>query len=154
MIPDTGISKIVGLLQIVSSNGGKMPVEDIAQAYSVELETLLLAVDGAQLLGLANSREGNVELSSLGKKIVAANIAKRKRMIKKQLANLESFKILSSVPEAGKGRKAHKRHFIHALSKYHTKKEAEKQFRKLVEWGRYAQAVNYNADTDEVELML
>lgn len=153
MIPDTGISKIVGLVQIVRDNGAKMSMDDIAKAYLVELENLLLAVQGAEALGLVTVDNGNVKLTTLGKKLVTLDIPKRKKLLKKQMQGMHVFKIINTMPQVAAGEKVHKKHVISVLAKYYPKKEAERQFRKIVEWGRYVQAINYDADTEHAQLL-
>jgi NitT/TauT family transport system ATP-binding protein len=131
-----------------------MDLDEISKAYLVELGSLLLAVQGAQSLGLASVDGSKVRITPLGKSLLRSDMAKRKRIIKKQLGDLHVFKVVLSHPAASSGERVHKRHITSILAKYYSKKDAEKQFRKLVEWGRYAQLVVYDADTEEVKIVI
>lgn len=150
-LPDTGMSRILGFLEIVKDSIKPCDVDDVAAEYDLDLDEILPTVEATELLGLAIVKNGEVQLTELGVKLVNGKIQQRKKLLREKIANVALVKkFLEELKK--QGGKMHKTKAIELLEKELFSREAEKTFRKLIEWTRYAELVKYNALTKQLEI--
>ena len=62
-LPSTGISKVLGLCEILDDHGGKEDVYRLAQDLHMPFGELLLVIKGAEMLGLVTKVAAPTELA-------------------------------------------------------------------------------------------
>src|ERR1700734_3229899 len=107
-LPETGISQILGLVELLIGNGGREDIYKLAGSLSMELGETLTVIKAAEMLGLVHTPGGDVIVEDFGHKVIDASITERKELIREKLELLPTFKsiteFLSSKDDAEVGR--------------------------------------------------
>jgi len=151
MLPHARFGGISGLLEIVNERGGKEDLPKLAESLRLEVDDLLPAVDALQLLGFAEVAQGDVNITEAGREFATAGVHRSHQIFKEQLVKRVPF--VSTVMEAinqSKEGQIGKDFLLDILDEHFSDAEAEKQFQTLVDWGRYAQLFEYDADEERL----
>jgi len=151
MLPHARSGGISGLLEIVHARGGREDLPKLAESLSMEVDDLLPAMDASALLGFAEVAHGDVTLTGAGTEFATAGVHRSHEIFKEQV--LKSVPFLSTVLEAIRQKKdggIGKEFLLDILDEHFSASESERQFQTLVDWGRYAQLFEYNADDERL----
>jgi len=151
MLPHARHGGISGLLEIIYDHGGKEDLPKLAETLRLEIDDLLPTVDALQLLGFAQVAHGDVLITETGREFATAGIHRSHEIFNEQL--LKNVPFINTVIEAlniSKGDSIEKDFLLDILDEHFSESEAEKQFETLVDWGRYAQLFEYDADTERL----
>src|SRR5262245_57138901 len=91
-IPQVGISRILGLLEVLDDAGGRYDVFRLARDINYELGDILMVIKAAEMLGFVETPGADVVLTSLGGKLLRARVNARKQLLKEQLKKLPIFR--------------------------------------------------------------
>jgi NitT/TauT family transport system ATP-binding protein len=151
MLPHARIGGISGLLEIINDLGGREDLPDLAARLQLEVDDLLPTVDAAVLLGFASIDHGDVQITDAGREFATADVERSKELFGEQLLKHVPFvsTVVGTLRQKKDG-KAGKEFFIDILDEHFTESEAEKQFQQLIDWGRYAQLFEYDADEEKL----
>ena len=151
MLPHTRVGGISGLLEIVNDRGGREDLPKLAESLRLEVDDLLPAVDAAFLLGFAEVSQGDVAILPAGTEFSTANVHRSHQIFKEQL--LKHVPFMSTVVEALRQKRdgrIGKEFLLDILDEHFSASEAERQFQTIVDWGRYAQLFEYDADEERL----
>ena len=151
MLPHARAGGISGLLEIVHDRGGREDLPKLAEGLRLEIDDLLPAVDAAAMLGFAEVAQGDVIITEAGREFATAGVHRSHRLFKQQL--LKNIPFASTVMEAIRHKKdgrIGKDFLVDILDEHFSESEAERQFSTLVDWGRYAQLFEYDADEERL----
>ncbi len=151
MLPHARVGGISGLLEIVNDRGGREDLPKLAESLRLEVDDLLPAVDAAALLGLAEVAHGDVTITAAGREFATASVHRSHEIFKEQFLSHVPF--VSTVVEAlnqKKDGRIGKDFLLDILDEHFSDSEAERQFVTLVDWGRYAQLFEYDADQERL----
>ncbi len=151
MLPHARVGGISGLLEIVNDRGGREDLPKLAESLRLEIDDLLPAVDAASLLGFAEIAHGDVTITDAGREFATAGVHRSHEIFKEQL--MKSIPFASTVAEVIRQKKdgrIGKEFLLDILDEHFSAAEAERQFQTLVDWGRYAQLFEYNADEERL----
>ena len=151
-LPDVGIGKMLGLLEVISSRGGSENTVTLSADLDLRLDELLPAIEGCEMFGFVEVRSGKVQLSKDGREILDSHIDKRKRRFRDQMLKVEFFKELVEFIKSRKSGKVGKRTLNRWLGAQ-PRLAREKTIQRIVDWGRYAELFDYKADSDELRLL-
>ena len=73
-LPSAPVGAMTGMLERLADDDGRAPLSRLAASLQYDIEDLLGCVDGAELLGLAVSVDGDLELTTSGRAFVEASI--------------------------------------------------------------------------------
>ena len=152
ILPETTVSEIMGLLEIISDYGGKEDIAKLADDFDLEIDEILPEAQAAELLGFTVIEGGDIRLSEDGKKIIKSSIKERKKLFKDHILKLEIFKKIISFIESRKG-KIKKEEAVEFL-RQHLPGDAKVNLRDIINWGRYAGVLTYNSEQDELSIIL
>ena len=152
ILPETTVSEIMGLLEIISDYGGKEDIAKLADDFDLEIDEILPEAQAAELLGFTVIEGGDIRLSEDGKKIIKSSIKERKKLFKDHILKLEIFKKIISFIESRKG-KIKKEEAVEFL-RQHLPGDARVNLRDIINWGRYAGVLTYNSEQDELSIIL
>ena len=93
-LPSTGISKILGLCEILDDHGGKEDVYRLARDLHMPFGELLLVIKGAEMLSLVETPGGDAVLTPMGKKVLETSMNEKKAILKEQMLKLKVFQHL------------------------------------------------------------
>lgn len=150
-----GVNVLAGLLKTVAApphNGqGDLPV--VAHTLQRELDDLFSAVEGLQLLGLAEVARGDITLTPAGRDYADAGTQQRKAIFRAHaLRNIPLVTHILGVLQARPQGRASRLHFEAELEDHLTEQYARATLNTAIEWGRYAEGYEY--DDDSQSLML
>jgi NitT/TauT family transport system ATP-binding protein len=151
MLPHARSGGISGLLEIINARGGREDLPKLAESLSLEVDDLLPAIDASALLGFAVVAHGDVTLTEAGKEFSTAGVHRSHEIFKEQI--LKNVPFMSTVLEAIRQKKdsgINKEFLLDILDEHFSESESGKQFQTLVDWGRYAQLFEYNADEERL----
>jgi NitT/TauT family transport system ATP-binding protein len=151
MLPHARVGGISGLLEIIHARGGREDLPKLAESLSLEVDDLLPAVDASALLRFAEVAHGDVTITEAGTEFATAGVHRSHEIFKEQV--LKSVPFLLTVLEAIRQKKdggIGKEFLLDILDEHFSESESARQFQTLVDWGRYAQLFEYNADEERL----
>jgi NitT/TauT family transport system ATP-binding protein len=151
MLPHARVGGISGFLEILNDRGGREDLASLAESLRLEVDDLLPAVDASAMLGFAEVSHGEAAIADAGKEFATAGVHRSHEIFKEQL--LKHVPFASTVTEAVRQKKdgrIAKEFLLDILDEHFSEAEAEKQFQTLVDWGRYAQLFEYDADEERL----
>jgi NitT/TauT family transport system ATP-binding protein len=152
-LPHATVGGMAGLLEILASVGGKADLPELARELIFEVDDLLPLVDAAQLLGLADVHDADIELTTVGREFVAADILTSKQLFAQQAR--ERAPLVRSICKAlgsTKDGNLDVRFFLDLLRRGFSEDEARDQLDTAIDWGRYGELFEYDADTGQLSL--
>jgi NitT/TauT family transport system ATP-binding protein len=153
MLPHARSGGISGLLEILDNRGGAEDLPALAQDLRLEVDDLLPAVDAAVMLGFAMVAQGDVMLTDIGREFANAEVHRSHQIFREQLLDrVPLMKSLLALCENKRDGRVSKEFVLDILDEHFSSAEAERQFDTLVDWGRYAQLFDYNADEERLYL--
>ncbi len=151
--PKATISEIIGLLEAVSDAGGIEDAARLAADFDLELDEILPSIDGAELLGFAVVKDGNIELTKNGQELLEAGIRERKKIVRDKVAGVELIKELRNKLLESDERRMKKEEALNFIQKSISTTDIESYFRIIINWTRHAGLIGYNSDAEEICLM-
>ncbi len=153
-LPHVRVGEISGLLElIVDLPEGADDIPRLAERLQLEVDNLLPILDAAVLLDFATVSQGDVKLTDIGRDFATTTILRSKDLFRQQaLANVPVLgAILNSLREK-KGGSMRSEYFIDLWDENFPRSETERQFATAIDWGRYAELFEYDANEDRLYL--
>jgi len=132
----------------VHDEGGRDDLYRLAAHLSMEVDDLLPIVDAATLLDFARLREGDIELTDLGRRFVEADIHDKKVLFRQ--AALDRVALLRQIHQALESKSDHKiseAFYLDVLEHHFSGDEARRQLETAIQWGRFGGILDYHADS-------
>ena len=79
-LPQASVGGMAGLLEILVAHGGREDLPELAHELTFEVDDLLPLVDAAQVLGLAEVDDADLQVTDDGRTFVAADILESKQI--------------------------------------------------------------------------
>jgi NitT/TauT family transport system ATP-binding protein len=151
MLPHARVGGISGLLEIVHDRGGREDLPKLADSLRLEIDDLLPAVDAAVMLGFAEVAQGDVTITDVGTEFATAGVHRSHQIFKEQVIKHVPFALtaVEAIRQKRDGRIG-KEFLLDILDEHFSESETERQFQTLVDWGRYAQLFEYDADEERL----
>ena len=153
IFPKTTISEIIGLLEAINDAGGVEDAARLAADFDLELDEILPSIDGAEILGLAVTTDGNIELTADARKLLDASIQERKKIIRDKVAGVEIIKELRNELMESDEHRMSKEDALKFIQRRIPSDDTESYFRIIINWARHAGLIGYNSDSEEIYLM-
>ncbi len=147
-LPATGISKILGLCEIVDDHGGKEDVYRLASDLHMAFGELLLVIKGAEMLNLVETPGGDAVLTTLGKRVLEMSMNEKKALLKASMLKLRIFQHMVKLLEKAEDNEVPAEVILEELSVLLPQEEPRPLFTTLLNWGRYGEVFGYSRDTD------
>ena len=141
------VGGIAGLVELLHDRGGREDLFRLSEELVMDVEDLLPILEACQLLGFAQLKEGDVQLSREGVRFADADIQARKVLFRE--AVLEHVTILKQIDSVLKRKADHtiSDEFFHdILDEHFSEEEVHRQFDTAVNWGRYAEIFDYDRE--------
>ncbi len=150
-LPIATLGEIIGLLETLGDRPeGKEDVPDIAAEIQFDLDDIFPIIDAAETLRFVVVDEGDIALTSIGSRFLDADINARKAIFKEQLKNLPVYRELIAILKEREDECADRELFVQYFSSHVPSEEAEELVHIAIDWGRFAELIGYNADSEEV----
>jgi len=142
------ISEMMGLIEELASHKGKIDLPLVAEELHFEIDELFPITEALEIMHFAIVREGDIELTDLGRKLAAADILERKKIFAKQLLDhVPMARYIRQVLDKKSSHEASEELFLKELEKHLSEQAAEEVLEVVIDWGRYAEifAYDYNS---------
>jgi NitT/TauT family transport system ATP-binding protein len=144
---------MAGLLEILAAHGGREDLPTLARRLNFDVEALLPLVDAAQLLGLAIVDGAYLELTDEGRGFVEADIDASKSIFARQAqARAPLVRAICSSLESTNDGTLGEGFFFDLLRRGFTREEARQQLDLAIDWGRYGELYDFDANTGQLKL--
>lgn len=146
--PSVTPSKLIGLLDLINSLGGRVDLARISIMLQTDVDDLLPVVDVGEAIGLVRVENGDAVLTEEGKKFVQAHSSRRKLMLREAIKNIEPF--ATALRLAQKTGEFTKEELINELDdkKFFEEEslDIEQFYSFILEWLLYAEAIHYKGE--------
>jgi NitT/TauT family transport system ATP-binding protein len=147
ILPHVAISDVTGLIELVHGRGGREDLYQLGRHLQLEIDDLLPLVEAADLLGLANTEEGDLVLTEEGKRFAEAGVLEEKQIFREQvLAHVSLVRYIVQALEAAPRHVLPEEHVLQFLSTHFGEQEAQAQLETAINWGRYAELFAFQED--------
>jgi NitT/TauT family transport system ATP-binding protein len=139
---------MMGLLVLLGAHKGEEDVALLADDLDLEIDEIFPSLEYSEVLGLIRVKDGRAAFTDLGKRFAAASIRDRKAMLRDQLKRTALFRTLLKALEQAPGHRLTDEEFGRLVS--FTSAAGEDAVQNIVNWGRYADLLRYDADRHEL----
>jgi NitT/TauT family transport system ATP-binding protein len=147
------VGGLAGLLEIVNSRGGREDLPALANALNFDIDDLLPLVDAAAMLGFAETLDADLHLTGAGRQWVTADILTSKELF--ALAAYERAPLVRAIArtlETTTDKSLSSRFFLDLLNRGFGPDDARAQLETAIDWGRYGELFDYDANSGELRL--
>lgn len=153
LLPDVAINDLAALLEHLSElPGDRANIAWLEDELEIDLDQMLRLTEASELLGFATIAAGNIALTSLGETFAEARIQARKEIFATRIRRLPIFRWLRAMLKAADKQQLDWEVVRTALELDFPPKETEKQMDTLVDWGRYAEFLVYDDNSETLFL--
>lgn len=153
VLPHVAIGDVTGLIELVHARGGREDLYQLGRHLQLELDDLLPMVDATDLLGLADTEEGDLVLTEEGKRFAEAGVLEEKQIFREQaLAHISILRKIVQALEAAPRHILPEEHFQQLLETHFGEEEAHAQLDTAINWGRYAELFSFQEDRGMFQL--
>lgn len=146
-LPHVDIGDITGLIERVNASGGREDLYQLGRDLHLEVDDLLPMVEAADLLDLADTREGDLILTPTGQHFAEAGVLEEKQIFREQA--LERIAMLRHIVRDLQKDPDHtvsEEVYTDQLREHFSDDEAWSQLETIINWGRYAELFSYVED--------
>jgi NitT/TauT family transport system ATP-binding protein len=149
-IPNVPVESIVGLLEILESSEEAINVFDLSTRVGKEFGDTIAIVKAAEMLDLVDTPKDDVLMTQVGWYFLAAPLPARKTLFKQAIMKLRLFQIIAArLGEAASGRVSADA-VLEELATLLPYDQPTKLFDTLITWGRYAEILDYDQNTNVI----
>lgn len=152
-MPAATVGGLAGLVEIVYAHNGQTDLPDLADQLSFDVDDLLPLVDAASMLGLLEVEGAHAFLTDTGREWYNADILTSKQIFAKLAVDHAPLvrTIVKALENSDDGT-LRDDFFRDLLGRGYTDQHTEKQLDIAIDWGRYGELFDYDADTGELVL--
>jgi NitT/TauT family transport system ATP-binding protein len=150
--PRVHVSEVTGLLDhLLTRPDGKGPVFELAEDLGVDYDRMSAVVRGAEQLGWVITPGEIVQLTQGGRDVMAMDDAARKDATRARLSKQPLFaRLLAMLREEGA---VEDEEVLADLTIYFPFIPVQSLFDTIIEWGRYAELLDHDADAGRLSLL-
>jgi NitT/TauT family transport system ATP-binding protein len=146
-LPAVSVGGMAGLLEILLARGGEDGLAEIADDLNFEIDDLLPLVDAVTLLRLARVKGPRIELTDAGREYAEADILTSKQVFARLAARRAPLvRAIVQALRASADGDLREGFFLDLLRRGFSADEARRQLDTAIDWGRYAELFDYDAD--------
>ena len=149
-LPHAAIGMVLGLLELLREKpGGREDLYKLGQPLGYELDDLLPVTEAAKRLALVTVEAGDIHLTEAGRSLALGDEPERKDALRHALRRLQVIdEICGRLSASGIGRVPRAR-LLEWLQEHFSPGESERQLQTALDWGRYGELFDYDADAEE-----
>jgi NitT/TauT family transport system ATP-binding protein len=149
-LPRAAINRLNGFIESLATaaHQGQCELPEIARALALEVNGLLPLVGALQLLGFAELRGTQIRLTAAGRAFAGSTTEERKRLFREHLLRFVPLAAhVVQVLEERPDHRAPRERFELELQDHLQREDARRTLSTLIDWGRYAELLAYDART-------
>ena len=151
-LPPTGLSKVLGLLEILDDHGGREDIYKLARELRDSFGELIIIIKAAEILEFVETPGGDLVLLPLGKQVIELPVNEKKKIISQQVAKLPLIAHMVNFLRNREDHQASRPEVIEELTRALPTERPKPQFDALVNWGRYSELMTFSRDEDILRL--
>jgi NitT/TauT family transport system ATP-binding protein len=152
-LPEATVGGMSGLLEILDARGGREDLPRLAHDLTFEVDDLLPLVDAAQLLGLAEVADADIQITEEGREFVTADILRSKEIFARQAeARAPLVRAICRSLRSTKDGTLGEGFFLDLLRRGFSEEEVRRQLDTAIQWGRYGELFDFDAQTGQLTL--
>jgi NitT/TauT family transport system ATP-binding protein len=147
-LPSTGISKILGMCEILDDKGGREDLFALARDLHMPFSEVLLVIKAAEMLALIDTPGHEAQLTAFGKKVLVAPIKDKKALLGQQMLKLNVFQHIVKLLKSADRTELPAELILEELALRLPHEQPRQMFTTLLNWGRYGDIFGYSRDED------
>jgi NitT/TauT family transport system ATP-binding protein len=152
-LPNATVGGLAGLVEIVYAHNGQTDLPDLADELSFNVDDLLPLVDAAVMLKMLEVEGAQAFLTDTGRDWYTADIQTSKQIFAHlAVDNAPLVRTIVKALENSDDGTLHDDFFRDLLHRGYTTDYTERQLDIAIDWGRYGELFDYDADTGELVL--
>lgn len=154
-LPNIELSELTGLIEEISFEEKPEGLEfsEVAESLHLDVDDLLPLLEILDILRFARLSNGRIIPTKSGLFFADADILEKKQIFAKHLIqHVPLAKHIRRVLDERPGHKASKARFLSELEDHLSEDEAERVLKTIIDWGRYAEIIAYDSDTEILSL--
>lgn len=151
-LPNTGMSKILGLCEALDDRGGRDDVYRLARDLQIKFGDLILTIKGGEVLKLLSTPGADVQIEPLGKRVIEVKMNEKKGIVREQMKNLPLFQHMIQFLMLQPEKKAAKETILEEIARVLPHENTVQTFNTLLNWGRYGEIFDFSRDTNTFSL--
>jgi NitT/TauT family transport system ATP-binding protein len=152
-LPEVSVGGLSGLLEILAARGGENGLAELAENFNFEIDDLLPLVDAAEMLEMAEVVDARIRITEAGRSYAAADIDTGKQLFATAAAqHAPLVGAIVKVLEATDDGSLREGFFLDLLRRGFSAQDARRQLDTAIDWGRYAELFEYDAEQGELVL--
>ena len=144
LLPHVPLGRLFGLIEAMEETPGPDDLYRLAGRLRLTLDGLHPLVEAARLLGWARVERGDYDLTREGHSVAGADVKERKALFRERVRGLPL--IASILSGLASGEPVARETVLEGLHAHVPPVEAERQVDTAVNWGRFADLFDYDAD--------
>lgn len=154
-LPQVQVSELTGFLETVASPeyNFKVDLPVLAEDLHLEIDDLFPITEALDILHFAKVSEGDIELTSIGRKLAAADILNQKKIFASQVMTyVPLIRFIRRELDKAENHEVSEEVFIKELMENLSEQAAEEVLKTVIDWGRYAEIFAYDYNTGYLSL--
>src|SRR5213594_906847 len=147
------VGQILGLVEAVDEVGGVADAATISREVEMDVDRLGPILTAAEFLGLVTIKDGDIRITDLSRKLLTANVRERKRIVREIIDDMPAFRLVMEMARSS-GAPLGRQQVVQALADRVGSHQAEDVFNALVYWGRYAELVRYDSESEQLTVRI
>lgn len=153
LLPHARPGGIAGLLEVLVDSGGSEDLYHLAERLLMEVDDLFPIVEAAVLLGFAELKEGDADITAAGKRWVEADIDSQKQLFREAaLSRILLFQQIIRILNEKSDHSIPLELFKDILDEHHPEEEVQRQLETILNWGRYCGLFSYDSEKERLYL--
>jgi NitT/TauT family transport system ATP-binding protein len=152
-LPTTGISKLLGLCELLDDHGGEEDVFALSRDLHMAFSEILLVIKAGEMLELVETSRNQVKLTLKGSEALKATLQAKKELLRGQMLKLQVFQHIVKLLEAKPGNEVPAEVIVEELAVLLPQEQPRQLFTTLLNWGRYGEIFGYARETDSFQLL-
>lgn len=147
-LPSTGISKILGLCEILDDKGGREELFALTRDLHMPFSEVLLVIKAAEMLALIETPGHEAQITAFGQKVLKASINDKKALLGQQMLKLNVFQHIVKLLNGTERKELPAELILEELAVRLPHETPRQMFTTLLNWGRYGDVFGYSRDSD------
>ena len=149
LLPVASVNALAGMLEHLSTAQTTHDIYRLDDELGVDMAELVPIIEMAEMLGFATVNQGDIRLTPLGQAYAEASILTRKELFAQRARRLPMIQWIIQMLRASPDNSLPWKVFFTALQPEFPDDTAQRQLEIAIDWGRYAELIDYD-DRDEI----
>ncbi len=149
VLPRSSVNALAGLLEHINPFKTPYDIYKLEGELAVEMADLVQTIEMAEMLGFATVSSGDIQITPLGQAFAEASILTRKELFAQRARRLPIIQWMIQMLNAAPNQELPWKVFYTALLPEFPDEMSERQLDIAINWGRYAELIDYD-DRDEL----